>query len=484
MAILKLFRNTEMFATREAALNDIMLRATGLYDGEMWIASYGTNPNVRTILAVKRNYGVTVFDNESINDVINSLDYSDEAVAKSFVTSVSETDGVISVTRGEVTSNDKTIDLAETNGGGIDFAVNIDGSSLVKDSNDGTISVQIDSNEKVLSSGNNGLQTTIALKKVTTGLSANIKEQYQLVGIDGTTQLGNVAVDIYKDSALIAVKLSTLDATWDSTNNVIVDGTGEDALVFAYEDKNGQVQVVAIPVGDFLRESEFKDGLQVDSNNGEVSVKIDANSETLTVSDGQGGSTTESALTVSIDGVKVDHIQDAIDYSVGLLDTTVTDSLDASDDTQVAPGSHVGIKIVEEDGIITSVDIVEDDIASAADVNELDRVVSESLNDLELRKAEKTDLDNLSNSVLEQVEAGNGIQVSAKSAKKQTISVKLDDQPHSYRLKVSPFTVITAQAYDALSSVDKENYEPYETNALVLTSDGLYMSEVTDCGTY
>lgn len=484
MAILKLLRNSEMFATREAALNDIILRATSLSDGEMWIASYGTNPNAKTILAVKRNYGVTVFDNESINDVINSLDYSDEAVAKSFVTSVSETNGVISVTRGEVTSNDKTIDLAETNGGGIDFAVNIDGSSLVKDSNDGTISVQINSNEKVLSSGNNGLQTTIALKKVTTGLSANIKEQYQLVGIDGTTQLGNVAVDIYKDSALLAVKLSTLDATWDSTNNVIVDGTGEDALVFAYEDKNGQVQVVAIPVGDFLRESEFKDGLQVDSNNGEVSVKIDANSETLTVSDGQGGSTTEAALTVSIDGVKVGHIQDAIDYSIGLLDTTVTDSLDASDDTQVASGSHVGIKIVEEDGIITSVDIVEDDIASAADMNEIERVVSESLNDLELRKAEKTDFDNLSDSILEQVEAGNGIQVSAKSDKKQTISLKLDDQPHSYRLKVSPFTVITAQAYDALSSADKENYEPYETNALVLTSDGLYMPEVTDCGTY
>ena len=103
------------------------------------------------------------------------------------------------------------------------------------------------------------------------GLGANVKEAFHLVDEDGA-QAGDI-IKVYKDSALVAVKLSTVDATWDETNKQIVSGTGEVALAYAYADVEGKIQVVTINVSEFLAESEFKDGLQVNEN-GEVSVKL------------------------------------------------------------------------------------------------------------------------------------------------------------------------------------------------------------------
>jgi len=352
MAVLKLLRNENLFETREAALNDIASRSETFEDGMVWIASYGETPNAKTLLAIKRDDGVTVFDNENMSDAINTLNYSDDAVAKKFVTSVSQTNGLISVQRGEITS-DNSINLTDGSDGGVNFGVNI--------KND----------EKVLNLTNQGLQTDISLKKITTGLSANIKEQYQLVGTNDT-QLGNVTIDIYKNSSLLQVKLSTTDATWDAVNETIVDGTGEDALVFAYEDKNSVVQLVHVNVGSFLRESEITDGLEV--VNHDVKVKIDTTSNDA-----------ENFLSVSSDGVKISGINSAISSKVGTLDATVKANLDNSDDTKVEEGKHFGIKIIETDGKLTSVSVVEDNIASQSYVTEIERVTAEALNDLNER---------------------------------------------------------------------------------------------------
>ena len=102
--------------------------------------------------------------------------------------------------------------------------------------------------------------------------SANIREAYKLVN-EKDESITSEIIKIYKDSALVAVKLSTVDATWDETNKEIVSGTGEVALAYAYADVEGKIQVVTINVSEFLAESEFKDGLQVNEN-GEVSVKL------------------------------------------------------------------------------------------------------------------------------------------------------------------------------------------------------------------
>ena len=78
MAVLKLLRNQTLYETHDAALSAIKAKAEELGDGEIWIATYGTSPNAKSILAIKRSTGLTVFDNEtssdSITTAINKLD--------------------------------------------------------------------------------------------------------------------------------------------------------------------------------------------------------------------------------------------------------------------------------------------------------------------------------------------------------------------------------------------------------------------------
>ena len=143
---------------------------------------------------------------------------------------------------------------------------------------------------------------------ITEGLSANVKEAFKLVDEDGT-QAG-ATIQIYKDSALQSAVLGT----------ATVNGLEQDCLILTYLDVNGSEQVVNIPLGDFLRESEFKNGLQV--NNGEVSVKL-----------GEGN---ESFLTVGADGVKLSGVQDAINAAkssiLGNLDETDAKTLESIND--------------------------------------------------------------------------------------------------------------------------------------------------------
>jgi hypothetical protein len=111
-------------------------------------------------------------------------------------------------------------------------------------------------------------------------LGTNVKEAYKLVDEDNV-KVGDY-IKIYKDSALQKVEL----------NN--------QTLVFTYLLANGETSVVNIDVSKFLVEAEFKNGLQV--NNGEVSVKVDANSEAF--------------LSVSANGIKVSGVQSAINSKV------------------------------------------------------------------------------------------------------------------------------------------------------------------------
>lgn len=157
-----------------------------------------------------------------------------------------------------------------------------------------------------------GAAKSYSIEKIETGLATNVKEAYKLVDEDGT-QAG-ATINIYKDSSLVKVKLSTVDATWDAGSKDIVNGTGNEALAYAYEDVNGDVQVVTIDVADFLRESEFGNGLEIDK--GVVAVKVDA--------------TSEDYLSVSSDGVKVSGI-DAIKATAEAALTDVNVKYDDGD---------------------------------------------------------------------------------------------------------------------------------------------------------
>lgn len=115
------------------------------------------------------------------------------------------------------------------------------------------------------------------------GLGANVKEAYKLVDED-SAKAGEY-IKIYKDSALQSVALNE-----------------NQELVFTYLLADGSESVVPVSVASFLAESEFGNGLSVNSETGVVSVKIDG--------------TSEAFLTVSAEGVKLAGVQDAIDTAV------------------------------------------------------------------------------------------------------------------------------------------------------------------------
>lgn len=110
------------------------------------------------------------------------------------------------------------------------------------------------------------------------GLGANVKEAYKL--IDEDSAKSGEYIKIYKDSALQKVELVNQE------------------LQFTYLLADGTTSMVPVSVATFLAESEFGNGLQVNSESGVVSVKVDATSETF--------------LTVGEAGVKLAGVQDAI----------------------------------------------------------------------------------------------------------------------------------------------------------------------------
>ena len=250
----------------------------------------------------------------------------------------------------------------------------LDGSLIITPSTGKTdIRVNIDGKSIVLND-NNELVADLKLSAITPS-AANVKEEYALINHEGI-QLGD-SVKIYKDSSLYRVYLGHVDDTLAGpTDPTVVPGSGDTALCFIYEKSNGEYDLVAIDVEDFLEESEFADGLEV--NDHVVSVKVDAASEEVEIASGVSA----PVLSVSADGVKVDNIQAAIDYAVsqaaGLIDADVTGS---SED------GHVSVEVVQRDSEVKEVVVSTSDIASAADLAALSGAV-ENLEDALVEEAE------------------------------------------------------------------------------------------------
>lgn len=142
------------------------------------------------------------------------------------------------------------------------------------------------------------------------------------------------------------------------------------ALCYAYENADGTIVIEAVQVGSFLRENEFKAGLQV-NDSGEVSVKV--TSEKVRIADTPSGVTPGSAEDTGLvdvltadqaHGVQVNHIQDAINYAAADSKTTITEV--AADSTIPAGGAPKVLvsKTIEADGHANYV-ISGQDLASA-----------------------------------------------------------------------------------------------------------------------
>ena len=273
-----------------------------------------------------------------VKDAISGLDYSDSAVAKNFVAAVNETDGVISVTRGELQSSGKTI-VITADGNNVNFEANVDGETLIVDSGTGVISVasaalvQYEGDDNTIqigavSDGKRIVSSPLTIQKVTTGLSEEVKEEYHLVGHSGTT-IGD-PVKIYKDSHIVSINYITGSTDPHYQN-----------LEYVYIDVSGNTQTTYVDMSELVLEAEFASGVTVTDG----------------VAHGVVDPTSESFLTVGADGFKLSGVQNAINDAVDALDANVSGN-----------SSHVTVGVDEVNGVITAVTVTEDNIANASDL--------------------------------------------------------------------------------------------------------------------
>jgi len=185
-------------------------------------------------------------------------------------------------TKQHLSAADKSLVITETTDG-TTAKVNIKpNQAVVLDTTNG-VGLSINSTDKILTQSASGILANLSVTKKTTGLAANVKEQYDIIGKSGAV-IGSIPV--YKDSTL---------------KSVVRNGQ---SLIYTYILTDGTENVVTIDMSDFILESEYADGLQV--IDGVISVKKD--------------STSESFLTVGTDGIKLSGVQSAINSAVNALD--------------------------------------------------------------------------------------------------------------------------------------------------------------------
>lgn len=380
---LQLKRNQTVFDSKELAIEGLQTQLSSALEGELLMACYNDSETEKTLLAVKGKTSYTMLDTESIpseveaaldkikgegyddggsyatlkaiadalekingsgegsitksledaksytDTQINSLNSVDSAVANSFVTEVSETNGKISVKRGTVTSSDKTITIAEGDDGGIDLKANVDGTTITV-SGEGVMSVaqsaltKYKGSEAITITGDDGETKTVALKlnsndKILTqssdGLLANINltwstsDGLKLVGKDGSEIATIPATDFIKDGMLETVELSVLDGGTEANPQGLTDGT---YLHFTFNTDGGSKEIY-VNVTSLIDVYAAGNGLELSGKT--FSVKRDASSE--------------SFLTVGIGGIKLSGVQDAIDAAKS-AETAAIDKIEAS----------------------------------------------------------------------------------------------------------------------------------------------------------
>lgn len=257
-----------------------------------------------------------------VTAAVQALDVADTAVAKSFVTEVSETDGKIAVKRGAITSNNKTVVIGDGADGGIDLKANVDGTTIVVNRETGVMSVasaalvQYVGQDAIAVSEEDEGEKTISLKlnaadkvltQTTDGLLANINLTWsntaglKLIGKGGTEIATVPATDFVKDGMLenVELKVATAEAP-------IEEKTSGTFLVFTFNTDAGS-KVINLEVTSLIDVYTAGDGISVTGK--VIAAKLDAS--------------TEAFLTVSANGIKLSGVQNAINAAKQEVQTEV-----------------------------------------------------------------------------------------------------------------------------------------------------------------
>ena len=104
--------------------------------------------------------------------------------------------------------------------------------------------------------------------------SSTVLQSYQLV--DGNDNVLGDTINIPKDSSIKTVEIADTEATIDNDGNII-KGSGDTALSIVYILSDGTYKIVNLSLQDFLEESEFGNGLNVENH--KVSIKKSDSSE-------------------------------------------------------------------------------------------------------------------------------------------------------------------------------------------------------------
>jgi hypothetical protein len=231
-----------------------------------------------------------------------------------------------------------------------------------------------------------------------------------------------------------------MDDTIAGDPPVVTPGTGDTALCFIYHKEDGSYELVPVNVESFLEESEFESG--VTATNHIVHGVVDTQSE----KDSQD--TPVDFLTVGADGFKISGIKDEIDRKIN--------ALDATGGTQtIATDKHVAVEVVEANGLITAVTVVEDNIADADDLAEL---------------SAKT--------VTNITSTNSSIDIATASTSDGTVEV--DVITDADKIKMSGFSADSASALSGIAESDSIATAFEKTNAVITENERVTAEALND----
>ena len=402
---------------------------------------------------------------------IADLDVNDTAVESSFVTKVDEADGKIIVSRGKVTSNDKTVTINNGVDGGIDVSANIDGTTIIKNASSGvlsvasgaltqykgsnavkvsevdpennkTVSLSINSNDKVLTQSNDGLFANI-------NLTWDREQGLKLIGKDSIEIATIPATDFIKDGMLD-------NATYDEETHKITLTFNTDA---------GK-QLIELNLSDLVDTYEAGNGLELAGKVFSIKKSAEADSEGF--------------LKVGTDGIKVSGVQDAINTAAAKASNKIAEK---------STGRVTVTAQVEDDGH-TTYTIDENDIAQATILTgEIDRAKAAELktnqgvglNDDGSHKTTTGNYTAAATTIADEISA-----LDAQVHTNATNITAYKDAIDNYTIggaKISTNPELTGEKAVKVNGLTIGLNLATDSN-LVNDVDGLKLADIIDCGTY